>query len=352
MIPKTEERKLAILDVIKQLENTGFGKNRVRIYAKFKNEYPKLKTRNRPEWNALFENMKCDGLIKENDSGCFLTEKGHEYYNQSIKNNNGASTSDDRSIMIEAEQERLLIQLVEANRCLPENSRLYFYVAHQIGPPGVVIKHPGMPKDAPRVFEGDLRTLASENLISIASMNTNGIDSFYITPLGFQTYQQLIEQSGTPLERVQNSVIEYLNSDKFKSSYATAYDKWMQAEKLLWGKDTEQVLTTIGHLVRESMQEFADALVQHFNPPDIPSDKAKTVARIRAVLNKVQIESETEKAFLDALLAYWGTVSDLVQRQEHGAQKEGSALLWCDARRVVFQSAVLMFELDNSLSVK
>jgi hypothetical protein len=44
----------------------------------------------------------------------------------------------------------------------------------------------------------------------------------------------------------------------------------------------------------------------------------------------------TGKQFLDALVAYWGTVSDLVQRQEHGAQKEVSNLVWGDGRRVVF----------------
>jgi hypothetical protein len=49
------------------------------------------------------------------------------------------------------------------------------------------------------------------------------------------------------------------------------------------------------------------------------------------------------------LLAYFGTVSDLIQRQEHGAQKEGEGLMWEDARRVVFQTALVMFELDRVL---
>jgi hypothetical protein len=48
---------------------------------------------------------------------------------------------------------------------------------------------------------------------------------------------------------------------------------------------------------------------------------------------------------LKALLAYWGTVNDLVQRQEHGGQKEREPLKWEDGRRVVFQTAVVMFEI-------
>lgn len=57
------------------------------------------------------------------------------------------------------------------------------------------------------------------------------------------------------------------------------------------------------------------------------------------------------RAFLDALLAYWGTASDLVQRQEHGNQKVGAALLWEDGRRVVFQTAMVMYEIERALSV-
>lgn len=59
---------------------------------------------------------------------------------------------------------------------------------------------------------------------------------------------------------------------------------------------------------------------------------------------------KTEGAFLEALHAYWCTLDDLVQRQEHGAQKEGAPVIWEDGRRVVFQTAVAMFEIDRSLS--
>lgn len=58
----------------------------------------------------------------------------------------------------------------------------------------------------------------------------------------------------------------------------------------------------------------------------------------------------TEEPFLEAVVAYWGTVADLIERQEHGAQKEGEALTWEDARRIVFHTAIVMFEVDRSLS--
>jgi len=40
----------------------------------------------------------------------------------------------------------------------------------------------------------------------------------------------------------------------------------------------------------------------------------------------------TEQELKAALLAYFGTVSDLIQRQEHRAQKQGTPLNWEDAR--------------------
>ena len=57
----------------------------------------------------------------------------------------------------------------------------------------------------------------------------------------------------------------------------------------------------------------------------------------------------TVKPFIDALIVYWGTLDDLVQRQEHGAQKEGEALSWEDARRLVFQTINVMVELRRTL---
>ena len=52
---------------------------------------------------------------------------------------------------------------------------------------------------------------------------------------------------------------------------------------------------------------------------------------------------------LDALLSYWGAVSDLTQRQEHGALKEGERLTWEDGRRLVFHVAQLMHDVDACL---
>jgi hypothetical protein len=123
-----------------------------------------------------------------------------------------------------------------------------------------------------------------------------------------------------------------------------------EAAELLWKSDSQQQLTTIGHLCREAMQAFATGLVDQHQPSGVDTDRAHDVARIRSVLQQHAAKLGTTAApFLDALLAYWGTVSDLVQRQEHGAQKESRSLIWEDGRRVVFQTAIVVFEVDRAL---
>jgi hypothetical protein len=80
------------------------------------------------------------------------------------------------------------------------------------------------------------------------------------------------------------------------------------------------------------------------------SGSSGTVDKLRAVLTEKKPEmSSATHALLDALVPYWGTVSDLAQRQEHGAEKEGEALTAGDARRLVFQTAVVMVEIDMAL---
>jgi hypothetical protein len=132
---------------------------------------------------------------------------------------------------------------------------------------------------------------------------TPSVNGFYVTPEGFTYYGEFMRRCGEPIQRVQLSVREYIQSHVFQARYASAYSKWAEAENLLWSDDSERAYTTIGHLLREAMQEFATALVEHFGPPEVEPDKAKTVSRLRAVLGGRKL-SETISTFLDALIVY------------------------------------------------
>jgi hypothetical protein len=106
--------------------------------------------------------------------------------------------------------------------------------------------------------------------------------------------------------------------------------------------------TDIGHACREAIQRFISDLVTKHEPQDVESDPQTTIPRLKGVLRRADVSS-TVAVLAEALLSYFGAVSDLVQRQEHGGQREGQALKWEDARRVVFQTLLVMYELDREL---
>jgi hypothetical protein len=91
--------------------------------------------------------------------------------------------------------------------------------------------------------------------------------------------------------------------------------------------------------------------VQQYNPSNVEADKNKDINRMRAVIecNRARL-GERKSELLDAIVLYWKAVSGIVQRQEHGGQRLDDALHWEDARRVVFQTAVLFFEVDRALA--
>jgi hypothetical protein len=253
----------------------------------------------------------------------------------------------DIEILLEPVQQELLITIVEAARNTPIDSRQKFFVHQSFG--GDTLIYPTIPNKKAQIYFGDVEALANEGLLSLG-YRSQGTPKFDVTPLGFKYYEFLKKKMGEPVERIVKTVRTYLDSNNFIKAYPTAYEKWHSAEELLWETDSKQQLTLIGHLCRESIQEFANCLVSIHNPPNAPADKSKTVARLKAVIAaKTESLGDSKKAFLDALVAYWGTVIDLIQRQEHGSQKEGQPLVWEDARAVVFQALIVMFEIDRNL---
>lgn len=150
--------------------------------------------------------------------------------------------------------------------------------------------------------------------------------------------------------KVSEDVRSYLGSSNFKNQYKVAFQKWTQAEAALWGEDSANRLTTIGHLCREVLQDFCTVLVEKYPPTNLNTDKTKTVHRLKSVFEQCHPSlSPSVRALLDALVVYSGTLIDLVQRQEHGGTKEGEPLAWEDAQRVVFHAAIVMWEIDRSL---
>jgi hypothetical protein len=252
-------------------------------------------------------------------------------------------------ILLETVQEELLIRVVEAARNLPPDQRRRFMVARSRD--GDSLLHPGLPEDKRKVYYSDIEALARGGLL-VLSYGSRGEPFIDITPLGFQHYEHLKKRIGDAVGRIETTIRRFLDAPEFQRKYPEAYQKWSSAEELLWQTDTEQQLTMIGHLCREATQAFSAVLVDHYKPLDVSDYEAKPVARVRAILDmRRQRLGSAEKLFLKAILAYWRTVDGLIQRQVHGALQEGEKLVWEDARRIVFQTAIVMFEIDKAIGI-
>ncbi|MFN2397221.1 MAG: hypothetical protein ABR543_01045 [Gemmatimonadaceae bacterium] len=255
----------------------------------------------------------------------------------------------DDDLVLEDDQKHLLAMLADAARGVPREQRRAF-VRTNTFMGQTQIHHPGLANGKAQVYPGDLDALMRSGLLAPSS-HFRSLGGFDVTPRGFEYSRRLARTADEAVLRVEETVTQHLLSpDGFRRRYPTVYNKWADAESKLWSAQSDRELTTIGHLCREAMQEFSSALVDAFPPPNVPVNKASTVARLKAVLESAPGLGGTERAHLAALVAYWGSLSDLVQRQEHGALKEGEPVGWEDARRVVFQTCNLLYELDRSLT--
>jgi hypothetical protein len=250
-------------------------------------------------------------------------------------------------VLLRPEQEDLLVTLVEAERNLPRGQREEFIFFPSLGDPGLA--HPGLPDREVPVHVGDLDILSNAGLLN-ETWTHSGARLFDITPTGFAVYKAIKQRAGAPLQQLEEDMTHYLEADIFQKRYPRAYRKWVEAAEKLSSSDSEEQLHTVGHLCREAIQEFATALVERHKPSEVDKDKAHDIKRIQAVLNQNAARLGTRVSdFLEALLNYWRTVSRLVQRQVHGSQTEDRPLVLDDGRRVVFQTAVVMYEVDRAL---
>ena len=171
-------------------------------------------------------------------------------------------------------QNRLLVDLVEAERHVPEDKRQHFLAFSNISALGLQLLHPGWKHDDRRVFEGDLEALRDAGLISVVGAS-QGTRQIYVKENGFEHCNKLAVARGEPMKRVQSLPLTYLDSGTFQRKYPKPYAKWSQAEALLWTGDSSETLTTIGHLTREAMQEFAGVLAQRLALQNIEQDPTK-----------------------------------------------------------------------------
>jgi hypothetical protein len=243
---------------------------------------------------------------------------------------------------LEPEVERILVELVEANETVDRAHRTFFAL-HSYQASGVEVQEGGLD----RVYEvaaPDLRELDDAGLIRRHTFNTRGTFQFEVTREG-REYVETIRQRGQPLEGVEAAVDSYLEAEEFRARHAEAYAKWRQAQAYL-AADPFDHATRIGHDCREAILAFAASLAASHG---VQAQEKGTYAAIKAVIDQRRDElGERTHVLLDALFALWKAASGVAQRQEHGSQRE-DALDADDARRCVFYTGLVMYELDRTL---
>ncbi len=200
------------------------------------------------------------------------------------------------------------------------------------------------------VNQGYVVAFEKAGMIHTFDHNGQGGFGFSISPYGFQIYEDLKLHAGKPTAQIEEDVRSYLDSEEFARKYATASQLWRDAAELLWQANSTRNFSLIGHKCREAIQEFVTRLLERLSITDANSHKAMTRARFSAVLDaRREALGEARSELLDALFNYWRAAGDVIQRQEHAGQREGEPLVWEDGRRVVFQTAILMYEVDRTL---
>jgi hypothetical protein len=229
--------------------------------------------------------------------------------------------------------------MVEAERDVPRDKR-FWLLLETLG--GAYLQGPETKWE---VVGADVKDLARAGLL-----RREGDQSYRVTPEGRDAYAEWQLAQGAPMERVEQQARRLLDSDSFRSAYGGAYRLWAEAEELLWREDSEAELTTIGHKAREAMQAFATEVVARYEPPDIDPDPAHVNRRLGALIAaQLPALGEARGELLKALGDYSEATIDVIQRQEHGKHKRGSALTWNDGRRVVQHVAMVMFEFASTL---
>jgi hypothetical protein len=247
---------------------------------------------------------------------------------------------------LEPEHLETLRQLADASRALPRHKREFHLLGKSFGTSGTqTVMWDG---GSLEVFGQDIYDLVSAGLLRQTAAWVGGQMEFMVPP---ETYDHLADlEAQAPLARVEEHIATYIQAEEFRERYPAAYQRWADAAVVLWGPDGPEQLSTIGHMTREAMQEFAAALIARHAVEGADADTAKTINRLRSVIDHHRERlGERDRLLLDALVTYWSAVNGIDQQLEHAGQKAGDPLTWEHARRAVFQTAIVMTEVDRAL---
>jgi hypothetical protein len=240
--------------------------------------------------------------------------------------------------MLEPAQEDLLLDMVDAARAVPRAEQQWHLQSQGAGAHML-----SGPWGSRPVLLSDVSALREHGLLEMVSANYVHGSDYVIKGSGFFTAEAIRHERSSGFAGQEADARRLLESEGFRRNYAEAFERWSEADQAL--RLPEPDLTTVGHKGREAMQEFARALVERYGPVDADPNPAHVNRRLGAVIAHYLPQlGEARARLLKALGAYSEATIEIIQRQEHGGQKEGHPLMWADGRRVVFHVAAVMYE--------
>jgi hypothetical protein len=248
-------------------------------------------------------------------------------------------------VHLEPEQEELLALLCVTTRKQPKGERASFLALELPG--GQSLRHPHLPGtgDIEDFYWPDLEVLALHGFI--AGLRHNSSFMFEVLPEGFEQWELIEENRASATTRIEQDVRRLIEDD-VRRNFPSAYAKWSLAERQLW-VDGPVRHAEIGKLCREAMRFFSERLLVATGA-HLYSRSTNSTQNIRAALQELRpLVPENSTAMLDALASYWGTLADQVEDQAHEVIKQVEGLAWEDSRAVVFQTALVMYELCRAL---
>jgi hypothetical protein len=158
-----------------------------------------------------------------------------------------------------------------------------------------------------------------------------------------RTHKQLVAQRAG---LVVAHLAAQIDEAGFGSRYPTAYKKWRDAFDL-YQLHPERHAGRIGHDCRDAISAFTAALAEEHGV-HYDASASNTKRPVGEVFAAIPGLSSRVRDFLKALLKYWEAVSDLTMRQDHAAT-QATTLTAEDSRRLVFQTLLVMTEIDSVL---
>src|SRR6267142_2141397 len=136
--------------------------------------------------------------------------------------------------LLEQQQENLLAAFVEAFRNVPLDQRQPFHMTTSDESYFAEVEHSGLPDKKISAYKADIRVLERKGLLDVSYSEFGIVYGFDLTPEAFAHYRQAKQRDDRPVQRIESNLRSYLLTDRFQQSYYSAYQRWKDAEALLW----------------------------------------------------------------------------------------------------------------------